>query len=121
MLVDDEPDLLATTRMMLEKNGYQVHSFGMPDEALHHIKEQGCKACVLVVSDIRMPGISGLELVRHIKEIRPETKVILMSSFIIHMGEFENVSPPLKIDSFVKKPFTTADLVGAIKKCVKVL
>ena len=119
MLVDDEPDLLATTRMMLEKNGYKVHSFGMPDEALRHIKEQGCKACVLVVSDIRMPGMSGLELVRHIKKIRPKTKVILMSSFIIHMGEFEKVLPSLKIDSFVKKPFKTADLVEAIKKCVK--
>jgi YesN/AraC family two-component response regulator len=65
--------------------------------------------------------MSGLELVRHIKEIRPETKVILMSSFIIHMGEFEKVLPSLKIDGVVKKPFTTAELIEAIKKCVKAL
>jgi hypothetical protein len=37
------------------------------------------------------------------------------------MGEFEKVSPSLKIDSFVKKPFMTADLIEAIKKCVKAL
>jgi len=119
MLVEDEPDLLATTKSMLETSGYEVHAFDSPDEAIRHVKDEGCKACVLVVSDVRMPGMSGFELVRRIKEIQPETKVVLMSSFIIHRDEFKKVMPSLQIDDFVSKPFTKDDIIEAIRKCVK--
>ncbi|HEX2556929.1 MAG TPA: response regulator [Nitrososphaera sp.] len=116
MVVDDESDLLAVTIKMLEKEGYQVHAFSDPEQALQHFKKEDCRTCVLIVSDIRMPAMSGFELVRQIKEIRPQTKVILASSFVIHKGEFEKVMPSLQIDDFVKKPFTKAELVEAIKK-----
>lgn len=116
MVVDDESDLLAVTKKMLEKEGYQVHAFSDPEQALQHFRNDGCETCVLVVSDIRMPAMSGFELVRQIKEIRPQTKVILSSSFVIHKGEFEKVMPSLQVDDFVKKPFTKAELVEAIRK-----
>jgi DNA-binding NtrC family response regulator len=119
MVVDDETDLLAVTKKMLEKEGYQVHAFSNPEQALQHFKKEDCKTCVLVVSDIKMPNMSGFELVRQIKEIRPHTRVILSSSFVIHKGEFEKVMPSLQIDGFVKKPFTTAEIVEAIKKIGK--
>jgi len=120
MLVDDEPDMLAVTKSMLETNGYEVHAFASPDEALRHMREEGCKACVLVVSDVRMPGMSGFELVRRIKEIQPEIKVVLMSSFIIHKDEFKKVMPSLQVDDFVSKPFTKDDIIEAIKNCAKI-
>ena len=66
-----------------------------------------------------MPGMSRFELVRRIKEIRPEIKVVLMSSFVIHKGEFEKVMASLQVDNFVSKPFTKNDLLDAIKNCVK--
>lgn len=120
MVVDDEPDLLVTTTKMLEASGYHVHAFDNADNALGHVKENGCRECVLVVSDIKMPGMSGFELVRRMKEIRPDLKVVLMSSFIIHMGEFQKVMPSLLVDNFVSKPFTQTDLIDAIKNCIKV-
>jgi len=116
MVVDDESDLLAVTKKMLEKEGYQVHAFSDPEQALQHFKKEGCETCVLIVSDIRMPAMSGFELVRQIKEIRPQTKVILASSFVIHKGEFEKVMPSLQVDDFVRKPFIKAELVKTIKK-----
>ena len=64
-----------------------------------------------------MPGMSGFELARQLKEIRPDTKVVLMSSFVIHKAEFKKVVPSLDIDDFVMKPFTKNDLVEAVKKC----
>lgn len=118
MVVDDEPDLLALTKKFLESEGYQVHSFGSPEAAVQHVK-QGCTTCTIVVSDIKMPGMSGFELVRRLKEILPETRVVLMSSFVIHKAEFEKVMPSLDVDGFVMKPFTKADLVEAIKNIAR--
>lgn len=115
LLVDDEPDLLTLAKRFLESEGYQVHAFSNPEAAVQHVK-QGCTSCTIVVSDIKMPGMSGFELIRRLKELLPETKVVLMSSFVIHKAEFEKVMPSLDVDGFVMKPFTKDDLVGAIKK-----
>lgn len=115
MLVDDDPDLLYLTKRFLESEGYQVHAFSDPEAAIQHVK-QGCTTCTIAVSDIRMPGMSGFELVRRIKEILPETRVVLVSSFVIHKAEFEKVMPSLDVDGFVMKPFTKADLIAEIKK-----
>jgi len=116
MLVDDEVDVLAVTKRMLEKRGYAVHSFNNPEAALHHVREEGCRACVLVVSDIKMPGMSGFDLARRIKEVLPDLKVILTSSFVIHPDEFRKVMPSLHVDEFVKKPFTSRELFETIKR-----
>ncbi len=116
MLVDDEVDVLAVTKRMLEKGGYAVHSFNNPEAALHHVREEGCRACVLVVSDIKMPGMSGFDLARRIKEVLPDLKVILTSSFVIHPDEFRKVMPSLHVDEFVKKPFTSRELFETIKR-----
>jgi len=118
MLVDDEPDLLATTRLMLETEGYKVHAFANPITALNHV-ENGCKDCVLLLSDIKLPEMSGFELVRRLKDLRPEMKVIFTSSFIIHKGEFTKVLPSTKADDFLEKPYTRSDLIEAIKKYAK--
>ncbi|MGH9991065.1 MAG: response regulator [Nitrososphaera sp.] len=119
LVVDDEADLLAATKTILEKNGYEVHAFDNADEAYRHIKEDGCKDCVVLVSDIKMPGMSGFELVRRIKAIQPEVKVVLTSSFIMHKGEFEKVMPSLHVDDLVSKPYTAEELIEAIRKYAK--
>lgn len=118
MIVDDEPDLLDLTKKFLESEGYEVHAFGSPEEAVQHVK-QGCTTCTILVSDIKMPGMSGFELVRRLKGILPETKVVLMSSFVIHKAEFEKVMPSLDVDGFVMKPFTKADIVEAVKNVAR--
>lgn len=114
MVVDDEPDLLTLVKGYLETEGYEVHAFIGPESAVQHVKD-GCKTCTIVVSDIKMPGMSGFELVRRLKEILPKTKVVLMSSFVIQKEEFRKVMPSLDVDEFVSKPFRKADLVEAIK------
>lgn len=118
MVVDDEPDLLRLTKKFLETEGYNVHAFSSPEAAIRHVKD-GCTTCTIVVSDIRMPGMSGFALVKHLKELLPKTKVILMSSFVIHKQEFKKVMPSLNVDEFVSKPFTKADLVEAIKNIAR--
>jgi CheY-like chemotaxis protein len=116
MVVDDEKDLLMLTRSMLEKEGHKVHAFTNPTKALSHV-EDGCTDCELLISDARMPGIGGFELVRRIKEMRPEMKVILMTAFKINKNEARLVLPSSKVDAFLHKPFRSSDLVEAIKQC----
>jgi len=116
MVIDDEADLLTITTKMLETSGYKVHAFSSPVEALDHVKN-GCKDCAIVVSDIRMSEMSGFELVRYIKELRHEMKIILMTAFKINKEEAQIVLPSTPIDAFVKKPFRSTELVDAIHSC----
>lgn len=118
MVVDDEPDLLTLVKEFLETEGYDVHAFSSPESAIGHVKD-GCTTCTIVLSDIKMPGMSGFAFVKRLKELLPRTKVILMSSFVIHKQEFKKVMPSLDVDEFVSKPFTKADLVEAIKNIAR--
>lgn len=56
-------------KLILEKQGYVVHALADPRLALEHI-EKGGKGCSIAVSDIRMPHMTGLELVKYLKKIR---------------------------------------------------
>lgn len=114
MVVDDESDLLATISKMLEKEGYKVHGFTDPIMAISHV-EYDCTDCTIVISDIRMPGMSGFELIRRLKEVRPEMNVILMTAFRINQSEAQIVLPSTKVDAFLNKPFKLAELIQAIK------
>lgn len=115
MLVDDEWDLLVMISKILEKSGYQVHAFSSPTKALEHIKYD-CQQCSIVISDIRMPGQSGFELVRQLKELRPQMKIILMTAFKINKTEAQLVLPSTKVDAFIRKPFNLKELQEAIKE-----
>jgi DNA-binding NtrC family response regulator len=112
MVVDDEPDLLATTRMMLKLQGFSVHGFMNPEEALSHVKG-GCTDCILLLSDVRMPSMSGIELVQRVKNLRPGMKVILMTAYEINQVKSQIVLP---VDGFLGKPFSLPELINAVEK-----
>ena len=114
MLVDDEKDLLALTRRILEKEGRKVYAFTNPIKALSHV--DGCKDCYLVISGTRMPGMSGFEFARRVKDMRPEMKVILMTAFKINKEEAKIVLPSVPVDAFIDKPFTSTELIQAVKQ-----
>ena len=67
-----------------------------------------------MLSDIRMPVMSGIQLARKVKEINPNVKVLLMTSFEIREDEFSKVFPSLHIDGFVQKPIDMNDLPNKI-------
>lgn len=67
-----------------------------------------------MLSDIRMPALSGIQLARKVKEINPDVKVVLMTAFEIRDNEFSKVFPSLHIDGFVQKPIGIKDLTNKI-------
>ncbi len=67
-----------------------------------------------MLSDIRMTGLSGMQLARKVKEINSDVKVVLMTSFEIRDSEFSKVFPSTHVDGFVQKPIGMNDLINKI-------
>ena len=111
--MDDDSDIVQVLKMGLLKNRFLVEAFTNPDEALQSFKSDAESYCLLL-SDIRMPGLSGMQLARKVKEINPKVKVILMTAFEIRDSEFSKVFPSTQVDGFVQKPIGIRDLTDKI-------
>ena len=113
LVVDDDLDIARVLKQGLLKNRFLVSAFTRPEEALQNFQSNSKDYC-LVLSDIRMPGLSGIQLARKVKEINPSVKVILMTSFEIRDNEFSKVFPSIHIDGFAQKPIGIKDLTNKI-------
>ena len=100
-VVDDELDILIVIKMYLQRVGLNVFGFTDPNLALEHFRIN-CKDYILVVSDIRMPGMNGFEFVRRVREINPAIKVLLMSAFEINSTELSVGLGEAKIEGFIQ-------------------
>ena len=119
MVVDDDFDICNLTRMVLQKEGFDVYGFTDPLLALEDFRAN-CDRCNIVISDLRMPAMNGIEFLQNIKKIKRTTKVLLMSAFTIE-GDPEYAIPfkQTKIDGFIQKPVSMRHLTQAIKSHIK--
>ena len=113
MLVDDEIDIIALFTEVLKMNGINARPFTNPEEALKDF-EQNHASYSLVISDIRMAPISGVELIKRLREIDSSIKVILMTAFEIEGNQLREIHT----DEFFNKPIKMNDLVQIVKKYV---
>ncbi len=113
LIVDDDPDIAHVLKQGFLKNRFLVSAFTNPEEALQDFQSKSGDYC-LMLSDIRMPGMSGIKLARKVKEINPKVKVILMTSFEIKDNEFSKVFPSTQVDGFAQKPIIIEDLTNKI-------
>ena len=100
--------------MGLLKNRFLVNAFTNPEEALQSFKSNAESYCLVVVSDIRMPALSGMQLARKVKEVNSGVKVVLMTSFEIRDSEFSTIFSSTSVDGFVQKPIGIKDLTNKI-------
>lgn len=112
LIVDDEPDLTAVLKIGLEKEGFVVHAFNSPAQAISQFKPGKYD---IVITDIRMPGMSGFELARRIWDADADIPICLMSAFEILENEARKVFPTLKNYCFIKKPIMPSALVKHIQ------
>jgi PAS domain S-box-containing protein len=112
LLVEDDRAVLDLTREILEDVGYRVITAGDGEQALALFRDQPAGIDVLV-TDVVMPGLSGLALTRAIRAIRPELSVICMSGHTEHViledGLLETVS------AFIQKPFTPDSFARTVR------
>jgi CheY-like chemotaxis protein len=113
LVVDDDPDIAYVLKQGLQKNRFLVNAFTNPEEALQNFKSNAESYC-LMLSDIRMPGMSGIQLARKVKEINPAVKTVLMTAFEIRDNEFSKVFPSTQVDGFVQKPIGIKGLTDKI-------
>jgi len=110
-IVEDEEILRVSLKDDLLDAGYSVTDFENPIKALEHFKK---KKCDIIISDIRLPEINGLELLSKIKSIDPNVFVIMMTAF----GSVETAVEAMKKGAFdyITKPFDKDELLLIIDK-----
>jgi DNA-binding response OmpR family regulator len=109
LLVDDEDSIHLLYREELEEEGYEVHSALSGEEALAQLK---VIAPDLVILDINMPGINGIDALRQIKEMNPALPVILSSAY----QEFKQDLATWASDEYIVKSSNLDELKAAVKK-----
>lgn len=112
LVVDDELDIVLIFKQALIRQGYTVFGFTDPLLALEHFKLNSSDYG-LVITDVRMPRMSGFELAANIKVIKPDAKVVFMSAFEVSDLEFS--MPGVKINDFLRKPVNVKTLVRRVK------
>jgi DNA-binding NtrC family response regulator len=113
LIVDNEYDIVQVLKLGLQQNGFLVNEFTNPEEALQSFKSNAESYCLLL-SDVRMPGLSGIQLARKVKETNPDVKVVLMTAFEIRDNEFSKVFPSTQVDGFIQKPVRIRELTDKI-------
>jgi CheY-like chemotaxis protein len=114
IVVDDDPDLAQVFTVGLLMNGFLVDAFTNPEEALQNLQSNSKDYYSLVLSDIRMPEMSGIQLARKVNDINPSIKVVLMTAYEIKDNKFSKVSPSIRVDGFIQKPTSITDLTNKI-------
>ncbi|MCC6159725.1 MAG: sigma-54-dependent Fis family transcriptional regulator [Deltaproteobacteria bacterium] len=111
LVVDDAPDTLEVIERNLRANGYRVLACARVADALDVLDREPVD---LVVTDWKMPGASGLDLVRHIRENREDTEVMMITGYASIEGAVKAVK--LGAGEYLAKPFTDDELLGAVAR-----
>jgi putative two-component system response regulator len=112
LVIDDEAVIRDLMLEILERAGYKVIGAATADRALGLLED-----VTVVVSDIVMPGLSGLDLLDEVRKRRPSMPVVLVTG----AGTYENLSDAVArgADGFVMKPFSHADLQRAVSAAIE--
>jgi two-component system, NtrC family, response regulator AtoC len=110
LIVDDEELICCVLKRLLVESGYVVSTCRQASEALEELEKEYID---LVVTDVRLPGMSGVELTKRITERWADVSIIVMTGF----GEIEIAVEVLKLGAsdFIRKPFSPAGIQEAVK------
>jgi len=115
LIVDDEPDMLKLLSMIIkEKTPYEVTTTNNPLEALELAKKGGFD---LVITDLKMPGLDGMELLDAIKRVDEDIPLIIITAY----GTVEAAAEAMKKGGFdfITKPFRKEHILFTIDKAMK--
>jgi DNA-binding NtrC family response regulator len=114
IVIDDDPDSLGSVAAALRRDGYEVHPFADPREGLLHLASAGAD---VVVTDLKMPGLSGMEVIGRVAAEHPGVSVVVLTGF----GTVYNAVEAMRAGAsdFLEKPVGIPQLRAAVFKAVK--
>jgi DNA-binding NtrC family response regulator len=111
LVLDDEPIVLKRLRPALEKAGYEVEVFSRSSEAMARIMD---KDFDIVITDLKMQGLDGMQFLTMVKQGSPKTEVIVITGFATM--ETAKESFQMGVFDFLAKPFKLAEIQEIVKK-----
>jgi len=118
LLIDDDADILFTFTAVIEGEGYHLKSFNNPHEALGHFSQTDPYYYDLVIMDIRMPGMNGIQLYSKLKVMNPDIKVLFLSA-LDAVEELLSIFPDIKINEIIRKPIEPRNLISKASAILK--
>ncbi|HSB31619.1 MAG TPA: response regulator [Candidatus Sulfobium mesophilum] len=115
LIVDDEPDMLRLLQMIVrEKTPYEVTTTNNPLEALGLARKGGFD---LLITDLKMPGLDGIELLNTVREFDADIPIIIITAF--STAEAADAAMEKNAFDFITKPFRKEQILFTIEKAIK--
>jgi DNA-binding NtrC family response regulator len=114
LVLDDEPIVIKSLKLALSKVGCAVEIFQDPELALSRLEEKNFD---IVVTDVVMGDIDGIQVLEHVIERSPDTKVIIMTAFA--MMEMARKAMDRGAFDFIAKPFDTEEIRAIVAKAAE--
>lgn len=109
MLVDDEMELVSLFWAFLETDGHTVVPFSEPELVLEYFKETSTNHALLI-TDLRMPGLNGIDLAYNIRKLNSNIKIFFMTAFEIRYLESYPNYKEVRIDKLLQKLIRLSEL-----------
>ncbi|UCD38423.1 MAG: sigma-54-dependent Fis family transcriptional regulator [Fidelibacterota bacterium] len=116
LVVDDAPETLEVLQRNLSGQGYRVLTAPSVEDAIRILKVETVD---LVITDLKLPKISGMDLVRYVRENLTDTEVMMITGYPTVEGAVEAVK--IGAEEFLAKPFTDEELFAAVKRSLDTL
>jgi DNA-binding NtrC family response regulator len=117
IICDDEKEIQRYLKKILHAHGFSVDTYGEGQSLLDRLEADSAYTPDLLVQDIHMPGISGIEILRKVRQLRPELPVVIMTAF----GSIDSAVESIKLGAYdyITKPFPKEKLLGVMEKALE--
>jgi len=114
LLIDDDETIIVPFQLILQKEGYQVDTASTGLQALEKAGEMEYQ---MVISDIKLPDVQGIEVAKKIRELNRNTRLIIITGFPDLADSLETID--LGIDEILIKPIKPDELLRAVKESIQ--
>jgi DNA-binding NtrC family response regulator len=117
VICDDEKEILRYLKKILHSHGYAVDTYTEGQTLLDRLETDTAYMPALLVQDINMPGINGIEMLKTVRKVRPDLPVVIMTAF----GSIDSAVESIKLGAYdyITKPFPIEKLLGVLDKVLE--